>query len=150
MWWARRCQASYPVTVTGLVCIENGILDVLIRIALVRRFYWEYTTYHHVNENRKYIPIMLPDLALRLALISSNYPCLKHIFMVPKVFEPLQFYCIINYRRCFCWEIRQNNLDKSNRHAFQWQHLHHIKNILYLIICHFFGSYHIFINIPPS
>ena len=39
---------------------------------------------------------MLPDLALWLALISSNYPCLKHIFMVQKVFEPLKFDCISN------------------------------------------------------
>ena len=38
---------------------------------------------------------MQPDLALRLTLISSNYSCLEHIFMVPKVFEPLKFYCIL-------------------------------------------------------
>ena len=25
-------------------------------------------------------------------LISSNYPCLKHIFMIPKEFEPLKLY----------------------------------------------------------
>ena len=31
-------------------------------------------------------------------LISSSYPCLEHIFMVPKVFEPLKFYCIGNYQ----------------------------------------------------
>ena len=37
---------------------------------------------------------MPPDLTLWLTLISSNYPCLKHIFVVPKVFEPLKFYCI--------------------------------------------------------
>ena len=37
---------------------------------------------------------MPSDLALKLTLISSNYPCLEHIFMVPKVFEPLKFYCI--------------------------------------------------------
>ena len=48
----------------------------------------------HVIENRKDIPIMPPDLALRLTHISSNYHCLEHIFMVPKVFEPLKFYCI--------------------------------------------------------
>ena len=42
----------------------------------------------HVEENRKYIPIMAPDLALRLTLISSICPCLEHIFMVPKVFKP--------------------------------------------------------------
>ena len=39
------------------------------------------------------IPIMLPDLALLSTLISSNYPCLEHILMVPTVFEPLKFYC---------------------------------------------------------
>ena len=38
--------------------------------------------------------IMPPDLAQLVTLISSNYPCLEHIFMVPKVFEPLKFYCI--------------------------------------------------------
>ena len=35
--------------------------------------------------------ILPPDLALGLTLISSNYPCLELIFMVPKVFEPLKF-----------------------------------------------------------
>ena len=34
---------------------------------------------------------MPPDLALSSTLISSNYPCLEVIFMVPKVFEPLKF-----------------------------------------------------------
>ena len=34
---------------------------------------------------------MPPDLAL---LISPNYPCLEHNYVVPKVFEPLKFYCI--------------------------------------------------------
>ena len=38
---------------------------------------------------------MTPDLAPWYTLISSNYPCLEHIFTVPKVFEPLKFYCII-------------------------------------------------------
>ena len=45
-------------------------------------------------KNRKDIPIMPLDVALWLTLISSNYPCLEHIFMVPKVCEPLKFYCI--------------------------------------------------------
>ena len=31
----------------------------------------------------KIYPFMPPDLALLLTLISSNYPCLEHIFMVP-------------------------------------------------------------------
>ena len=35
------------------------------------------------------------DPALWLTLISSNCSCLEHIFMIPKVFEQLKFYCII-------------------------------------------------------
>ena len=64
-----------------LFYIENGILCVLIRIASLRRFLWEQTTYIHVKGHRKY------------TLISSNYPCLEHILMAPKVFKPLMFYC---------------------------------------------------------
>ena len=37
---------------------------------------------------------MPPDLALLLILISSSYPCLEHILIVPKVFEPLKVDCI--------------------------------------------------------
>ena len=37
---------------------------------------------------------MPPDLAQWVTLISKNHPCLEHIFMVPKVFEPVKFYCI--------------------------------------------------------
>ena len=53
------------------------------------------------NENTQYT-IMLknaislflfPVLALWLTLTSSNYPCLEHIFIVPKVFESLKFEC---------------------------------------------------------
>ena len=44
----------------------------------------------------KEILIKPPDLALLSTLISLNYPCLELIFMVPKVFEPLKFDCIIN------------------------------------------------------
>ena len=36
---------------------------------------------------------MPPDLARGLTLISSNSPCLELIFMVPEVFEPLEFDC---------------------------------------------------------
>ena len=45
-----------------------------------------------------------PDLALGLTLISSNYPCLELIFMVPKVFEPLKFYCnwFYYFKNRFC------------------------------------------------
>ena len=41
----------------------------------------------------KEILIMPSDLAHFSALIGSNYPCLKLILMVPKVFEPLKFDC---------------------------------------------------------
>ena len=37
---------------------------------------------------------MPPDLALWLTCISLNYPCLEHIFIVQKVFEPLKSDCI--------------------------------------------------------
>ena len=64
-----------------LFYIWNGILCVLIRIASMRRFYWDHTTNLHVKENRKKkIPIMPPDLALWWTLISSNYLYLEHIF----------------------------------------------------------------------
>ena len=45
---------------------------------------------------------MPPDLALLSALIGSNYPCLELIFMVPKMFEPLKFYCIASLQPPFC------------------------------------------------
>ena len=48
--------------------------------------------------------IMPPDLALLSTLISSNYPCLELIFMVPKMFEPLKFYCI-SPKLCLTMEI---------------------------------------------
>ena len=40
---------------------------------------------------------MPPDLELWLTLISLNYPCLEHIFIVPKVFESFKFYCICHF-----------------------------------------------------
>ena len=46
-----------------------------------------------IKDNQKGISVLLPELAVRLTLTSSNYPCLKHIFLVPKVFEPLKFDC---------------------------------------------------------
>ena len=49
----------------------------------------ENTQYTFMLEKLKEIIL----LALWLTLISSNYPCLKHLFMVPKVFEPLKFDC---------------------------------------------------------
>ena len=74
------------------------------------------TIYLNVIEHRKYIPIMSPDLALWLALISSDYPCLEHIFMVPKVFEPLKFYytCIFNFRKYLAGHHNSTlNIDKQ-------------------------------------
>ena len=62
-----------------LFCIENGILCVLIRIASMRRFYWEHTIYLHVTENWKDIPTLPLDLVLWLKLISSNSLCLELI-----------------------------------------------------------------------
>ena len=52
-----------------------------------------HTIFVHVKENRKDISSLPSDLALRLTLTSSNYPCIEHVFMVPQVFEPLKFYC---------------------------------------------------------
>ena len=87
-----RFRASWPSCFFFL--LKNGILCVLIRIASMRQFLCEHTIYRHVKENWKDITIFPPDLALELTLIGSNYPCLEHIFMVPKVFEPLKFYCM--------------------------------------------------------
>ena len=50
---------------------------------------------------------MPPDLALWLALIISNFPCLEHILMVPKVFEPLKLYCV---RTCSLQNAKKNGL----------------------------------------
>ena len=36
---------------------------------------------------------LFPDLVPWLNLIDSNYPSLEHIYMVPKIFEPLKFDC---------------------------------------------------------
>ena len=50
---------------------------------------------------------MPPDLALSSTLISSNYPCLELIFMVPKEFEPLKFDCT------FAAEEHQENIQST-------------------------------------
>ena len=63
----------------------------------MRRFYREHIKYLHIKENRKDNPIMPPELELWLTLMTSNYPCLEHIFMAPKVFEPLNFYCTLKH-----------------------------------------------------
>ena len=78
---------------------------VIIRIASMRRFKWEHTIYLYIKEKRRDTLIMPPDLVLWLTLISSNYPCLEHIFMVPKVFEPLKFYCMSELYQRVLWDI---------------------------------------------
>ena len=60
---------------------------------------------HHVTENQKDIPTEPLYLVLWLTLTSSNYPCLQHISMVPKVFEPLKFYCIFMVTKVFEFEV---------------------------------------------
>ena len=49
-----------------------------------------------------------------LTLNSSNYPCPEHIFIVPKVFEPLKFDCILYIL---------NSLVMSNSRVFKTQEL---------------------------
>ena len=53
------------------------------------------TTYHQLQKLERTIHIMSPLMALSLTLVSSNYPCLEHILMVPKMFEPLDFDCTL-------------------------------------------------------
>ena len=53
----------------------------------------ENTQHTFMLKKWKITPILPPDLELWLTLIRSNYPCLEHNFIVPKVFEPLKFYC---------------------------------------------------------
>ena len=67
------------------------MLCVFIRIASMSRFLIEHIAYLYVRETRKAMSFMPPVLAIRLTLISSNYPCLKHLFMLPEVFETLKF-----------------------------------------------------------
>ena len=43
----------------------------------------------------KEIVIIPPDLALLSTLLGSNNTCLKLVFMVPMVFEPLKFDCTL-------------------------------------------------------
>ena len=60
------------------------MLCVLSRIASMRQFWWEYTTYLHIKENRKDIHIMPPVLALWLALLSMSYPVSKIFSLVQR------------------------------------------------------------------
>ena len=47
--------------------------------------------YLHIKENQTDRSILPPVLAILLTPTSSNYSYLEHIFIVPKVFEPLKF-----------------------------------------------------------
>ena len=60
---------------------------------------------------------MPPDLALWLKLIISSYPCLQHIFMIPKVFEQLKFYCMW-LSVCFHWRLSPIKIE----HTFKGKH----------------------------
>ena len=55
-------------------------------------------------EDRKDIPKIYPfssysDLALRLTLNGSNYRCLEHDNMAPKMFQLLRFDCMFEVRK---------------------------------------------------
>ena len=111
---------------------------VLIRIASMRRFFWEHTTYLHIKESRKYIAIKPPDLALWLTVISSNYLCLEHIFMVPKLFEPLKFHC--TYFSLYT----QQQKKRENLFLLNWlkikyvefqKYIFHVKLNVYYTVC---------------
>ena len=65
-------------------------------------------------EKSKYTLIMPPDLALWLTFVSSNYPSLEHIFVVPKVFEPLKFLCIKHQFKIACKVFLNLKLDPAS------------------------------------
>ena len=56
---------------------------------------------------------MPPDLAPLSTLNGSNYPCLELIFMVPKVFEPLKFDCIMDPYKILRHEERQRSENQT-------------------------------------
>ena len=51
------------------------------------------TQYIIMLEKLKEISLLCPFPGA-IILISSNYPCLEHLLIVPKVFELLRFNCI--------------------------------------------------------
>ena len=75
------------------------------------------------RKSRRY-PYVTPELAVWLTLISSHYLCLEHIFMVPKVFEPLKFYCsfLPNTHHWLGWliNIRLSNCRGNMGIHFSW------------------------------
>ena len=84
---------------------------------------------------------MHPDLALLSTLIGSNYPRLELVFMVPNVFEPLKFNCIVKrYVFLFLSEIiccnflveksRQYCSDEGSLHMYLWRNMENYPNII--------------------
>ena len=51
----------------------------------------------HVREIQRISQLCFLAMASWLTLVSSNYPCLKHLFVVSKVFEPLKFNCMYSH-----------------------------------------------------
>ena len=90
-----------------LVLSENCMLCVVIRIALSKRFLCIHSTNNYWVKNRKKkkkkkkkkksltYRYLFPDLAPWLALSSLNCPCLEQFSMVPKMYVPVKFYCIL-------------------------------------------------------
>ena len=63
---------------------------------------------------------MPPDQVLLSTLNGSNYPCLELNFMVPTVFEPLKFDCILN-EPLYCIAPDKKGLrNKTNTVELQW------------------------------
>ena len=48
-----------------------------------------------------------------ITLISLNYPCHEHIFMVPKMFEPLKFNCNLFFLKLVIYLLYSVHLLKS-------------------------------------
>ena len=84
---------------------------------------------------------MPPDLALLSTLTGSNYPCLELIFMVPKVFEPLKFDCILylfSYKTMFfCSKIQCN--PKFLMHVYNFGIVLKKKNFIFINQFYTFG-----------
>ena len=60
--------------------------------------------YKKIEKTSLKYPHLPPDLALWFTRSCSNYPCLIKISMIPKMFEPLKFDCIMKQptKHCRC------------------------------------------------
>ena len=77
------------------------------------------------NRNFLNYPYLLPDLVPWLTLSDSNYPYLEQFSMVPKMFEPLRFDCIL---KCFLSSVHviyiyfiRSGINKKNPNAYSIQ-----------------------------